>query len=67
MSLTQTGLGVAQLLLLIAEIVGFAALTVVALGVVLAVVAHPPAGPATGPVQLGVEVARGRVAIAVAS
>lgn len=67
MSLTQTGLGVAQLLPRVAEVVGFAALAVVALGVVLAVVTHPPADPAAGPVQLGVKVTRGRVTIAVTS
>lgn len=64
-SLTQTRLGVAQLLPRVAEIVGFAALAAAALGVVLAVVTHAPAGPAAGPEQLGVKVARGRVTIAV--
>lgn len=66
-SLTQTGLGVAQLLPWVAEIAGSAALTVGALGVVLAVVTHAPAGTTAGPVQLGVKVARGRVTIAVTS
>lgn len=54
-----------EILPLVAEIVGFAALTVVSLRVVLAVIADTPAHPTAGMEKLRVEVARGRVAVAV--
>lgn len=65
-ALTQTGFGMGEISPLVAKIVCFAALTVVAFGVVLAVVTDTPARPSAGAVQLRVEVARGRVTVAVA-
>lgn len=56
-ALTQTGFRMGEILPLVAKIVCFAALTVVAFGVVLAVVADTPARPSAGAVQLRVEVA----------
>lgn len=66
-ALTQTGFRMGEILTPVAKIVSFAALTVVAFGVVLAVVTDTPTRPSTGTVQLRVEVAGGRVTVAVAS
>lgn len=65
-ALTLTGFRMGEILPLVTKIVGFAALTIVAFGVVLAVVADAPAHPSAGTEQLRVEAARGRVTVAIA-
>lgn len=58
-ALTLAGFRMGEILPLVAEIVGFAALAVVPLCVVLAVIADTPTHPTTGVENLRVEVAGG--------
>lgn len=65
-ALTLTGFRMGEILPLVTKIVGFAAFTVVAFGIVLAVVTDAPAHPSAHAEQLQVKAARGRVTVAIA-